>query len=446
MISTDHNAKPHDAYAAFRVPEFRPFLIGSFLALLGSQMQTTAVAWEMYQRTGHYLDLGLVGLAQVIPVILLALPAGHLVDRFDRRKVICVAMIGVILTSVALAAISFWQADHRLVYVCLVLVGITRAFQQPAKSAMLPTLVPRDRFTNAVTWHTSGFQLATIAGPALGGVVLALTKSAALVYLLDAALAAFFFFMLCLLPSRPVQQNQEPVSLRSLAAGAAFVWRTKLILAAISLDMFAVLLGGATSLLPVFAKDIFHGDAEVLGWLRAAPGIGALVTSIFVAHLPPFRNSGRTLLLAVAGFGLATIIFGLSRNFWLAWSMLVITGTLDMVSVIIRHTLVQVGTPDEMRGRVSAVNGMFISISNELGAFESALVAQLFRSSQDPTYGPTVSVVSGGIGTIGIVLLTGWLFPGLRKLGPLDTAHSPPLPQTLEVPPGEEPIVPANKQ
>jgi len=280
--------------------------------------------------------------------------------------------------------------------------------------------VPRSRFANAVTWATSGFQLATVVGPALGGLLIAATHSAECVYLLATPLTLALVVAMRFIRSRPSARSEEPLGLASLLAGVTFVWRTKLMLGVISLDMFAVLLGGATALLPVYAKDILHAGPEGLGWLRTAPGLGALVTSYILTHRRPIQHAGRSLLWAVAGFGLATVVFGLARSFPLAWGMLFLAGALDMVSVVIRHTLIQLWTPDEMRGRVSAVNGMFIGISNELGEFESGTVSHLFERPQDVAFGPTVSVISGGIGTILVVLLTTWLFPDIRRHRRLD--------------------------
>lgn len=417
---TDDSLLPHDAYAALRIPEFRRFWAGNFLAVLGAQMQFVAVGWDIYERTGQTLQLGLVGLVQVIPVILLALPAGQVIDRLDRRHVIITALAVMVVCSLALAGIAWQQADYGWMYVCLFFNGVARAFLQPGKAALLPLIVPRSRFTNAVTWSTSGFQLATVIGPAAGGLLIAVTGAALWVYLVDAALALAFVAALSSLRPRPPAPSLERISRHSLLAGAAFVWRTKLILGAVSLDMFAVLLGGATALLPVYAKVILHSGADGLGWLRAAPGLGALLTSYILTHRGPIQRAGRTLLWSVIGFGAATVVFGVSRSFWLAWAMLFLTGAFDMVSVVIRHTLIQLWTPDAMRGRVSAVNGMFIGISNELGEFESGTVAHAFERLGDPAFGPTVSVVSGGLGTIVAAGVAIWLFPAMRRHGRLD--------------------------
>ena len=416
---------PHDAYAALRVPDYRRYLTGNLLALLGSQMQAVAVGWELYERTHRPLHLGLVGLVQVIPVVALALPAGQIIDWLNRRYVIMGALLAMASCSLVLAALSWWHAGIAWIYVCLFINGVARAFLMPAKSAFLPLLVPRDRFANAVMWSTSGFQLASIVGPGLGGLLIAVAGAASWVYLLDGLLALFFLFTLIGVRARAQTPSLQPLGLRSLAAGIQFVWRTKLILGAISLDMFAVLLGGATALLPIYAKDILDAGPQGLGWLRAAPGVGALLMSIVLAHRRPTQRAGRNLLWSVAGFGLVTVVFGLSRSFWLAWAMLFLAGALDMVSVIIRHTLLQLRTPDGMRGRVSAVNGMFISISNELGEFESGMVAHLFDRPQDPVFGPLVSVVSGGVGTILVVLGIAWLFPEVRRCSRLDEGPGP---------------------
>jgi MFS family permease len=322
--------------------------------------------------------------------------------------------------SLGLAGISWSQADYRWIYVCLFANGVARAFLQPGKASLLPLIVSRNRFANAVTWSTSGFQLASVVGPSLGGFVIAWTGAAAWVYLLDALLSGGFVVALLFIRPRPPAPSPERLGVRSLLAGAAFVWRTKLILGAISLDMFAVLLGGATALLPVYAKDILHAGPEGLGWLRAAPGLGALLTSCLLTLRPPIRRAGLTLLWSVTAFGVATVVFGLTRWFWLSWCMLFLTGAFDMVSVVIRHTLIQLWTPDGMRGRVSAINGMFIGISNELGEFESGTVAHLFDRADSLSFGPTVSVVSGGLGTILVVLLATGLFPELRRHGRLD--------------------------
>jgi MFS family permease len=353
------------------------------------------------------LALGLVGLVQFLPVILLTPVAGHVADQFSRRRIMMAAMLLFAAASAALAWISYRGTDYRWMYGCLCLTGIARAFQQPAKASFLPQIVPMRSFSNAVTWNTGGFHLASVMGPAAGGLLIAWLKGAVIVYLLDAASALCFFGCLLWIRLRPVMQPPRSLSLEQLFAGLRFVWRSPLILAAITLDMFAVLLGGATTLLPVYADHILHVGAEGLGWMRTAPAVGALMMAILMAHFPPHAHAGRNLLLAVIGFGVVTVVFGVSRSFWLTLAMLFLTGALDNISVVIRHTLVQVQTPDELRGRVSAVNSLFIGASNELGGFESGLVAELLT--------PTISVVSGGIGTILVVALVALRWPQLRR-------------------------------
>jgi MFS family permease len=401
----------HDPYAALRHRDYRLFAGGAVLANVGFAMQGVAVGWELYERTNSALPLGVVGLVQVAPVLAFALPAGHLADRLNRRRILIVTQLGLVLASLALAWCSWRGAPVNWYYACLFAGATARAFGGPAYAAMLPQLVPADALANAVTWRSSGFQFASVIGPALGGALIAATSSAMPVYLVDAALRVTFWGCVLALAHRPADRPAEPVTLRSLVAGFRFVWNTKVIFAAVSLDMFAVLFGGATALLPIYAKDILHVGPTGLGWLRAAPAVGALLMAITIAHRPAPQRAGAALLWAVAGFGVATIVFGVSRSFALSLAMLFLTGALDNISVVVRHTLVQVMTPDAMRGRVSAVNSIFITSSNELGAFESGLVAAWF--------GAIVSVVSGGVGTLVVVALTAWLSPSLRRLGGL---------------------------
>ncbi len=415
MTQEQSKNEKHDAYAALRVRSFRFYLMGNIIAGLGMQMQTVAVGWEIYVRTGSKWALGLVGLVQFVPVIALALFAGHLADRLSRKRIVLTSVLLFAGASFGLAWISATQADYRLMYVCLLLTGIARAFQQPAKASLLPQLVPIERFSNAVTWNTGGFHLASVAGPAIGGLLIGVLNSAKYVYVLDAATALCFAACLIMVRLQPVTRTKRAVSVGELLAGLGFLRRNQIILGALMLDMFAVLFGGAVMLLPVYAEDILHVGAMGLGWMRTAPAIGALVMAFVLAHRPPFAKAGRALLLAIIGFGLATVVFGLSRNFWLSLAMLFLTGALDNVSVVIRHTLVQVLTPDELRGRVSAINGLFIGASNELGGFESGAVAALFT--------PTISVVSGGIGTIIIVAIAAIGFPRLRRYGRLGSAE-----------------------
>jgi MFS family permease len=412
--------RQHDPYAAMRIRDYRWFLSGNLPYLIGVNMQTAAVSWEIYDRTKSKLALAMVGLVQILPVVGLFMPAGHLIDRIDRRKILMAALIAAMLCSAGLAYCSWFRAPVVWMYVFLVFIGAARAFMQPARAAFLPQIVSRAAFSNAVTWNSTSFQLSSVLGPAAAGPIIAWQLNGTLAYSLAAALALYNLACLAMIRSRPFVPSSEPPSLAALAAGLSYVWRTKVMLGAITLDMFAVLLGGVTALLPVYQEDILKVDPNGFGWMRAAPGIGAVCMSFVLAHRPPMERAGRALLLAVAGFGLVTIVFGLSRIFALSLAMLLFLGALDMISVVIRHTLVQLLTPDDMRGRVSAVNGMFIGISNELGEFESGMVAHAFDRHDDPAFGPTVSAVTGGVGTLLVVAAVTLIWPPLRNYGRLD--------------------------
>lgn len=403
----------HDPYRALRYRNFRLLFLGTFIAAVGEQMVNVAIGWELYNRTGSSLALGFVGLVQVIPTLLLSLPGGYLADRFDRKRIVLITLLIIMLSSLGLTVLSFLQGPILLIYACLLLFGIGVAFNNPAISALLPHTVPESAYSSAATWSSSSWQLASVLGPAVGGLVIALSGRATPVYALNVGAVLIFTCLIALLHVLPheVPAALPSKGLTSLLEGVNFVRRTQVILAAISLDLFAVLLGGATTLLPVFAKDILHVGPAGLGWLRAAPSIGAICVAFGLAHLPPFKHAGRTLLLAVAGFGLATIVFGFSRSFWLSLAMLFLLGGFDNVSVVIRSTLLLLRAPDVMRGRISAVNNIFVGASNELGGFESGLTAQLF--------GPTISVIGGGVGTILIVLLIALLSAEMRHLGTL---------------------------
>ncbi|HVC96907.1 MAG TPA: MFS transporter, partial [Pirellulales bacterium] len=365
------------------------------------------------ERTDSAMALGLVGLVQFLPVVALTLNAGQLADRAHRKSIVIVAMCVISGCSFGLTAISHSKADIGLFYLCLFFSGVARAFMQPAKASLLPQIVPRAMFGNAVTWNMGGFQLAAIAGPALGGHLIYYQGNATAVYLFDALATLVFVVLLLFVKTETFEPSQaRHGDQRPFVAGMNFVWRNKVILAAMTLDMFAVLLGGAVMLLPIYTEHILHVGSKGLGWLRTAPAAGAFLVSVVLAHRPPFERAGRTLLWVVVGFGAATIVFGLSRSYWLSLTMLFLTGAFDFVSVVIRHTLVQMLTPDAMRGRVSAVNSLFIGASNELGGFESGLVAQLTT--------PVVSVVSGGIGTLLVVAAVAIGWPQLRRYGRLD--------------------------
>ena len=438
--------RTHDPYAAFRFGGFSLFTAGNFLSITGRQMLAIAVEWELYARTHSATALGLVGLVIAIPVVTLSLPAGHLADRFSRKRIILISQIFSALASAALAFVSwkhlsipaigvlwdgnrgllaiasiferhhpafhFDDASIPLIYLLLFIGGTARTFSWAARSSFFPTLVPRDAFANAVTWNNSVFQIGSVVGPGISGLLVA-HIGFPFVYMLDALCAfAFFVLVLPIRRSRQVRNQIETSTWRSLLAGMRFVFSRHVILATITLDLFAVLLGGATALLPIFADQILHCGPIGLGWMRAAPAVGAFVMALVVAYLPPMKRAGKTLLWCVSGFGIATILFGLSKAFWLSLGLLFFIGAFDSVSVIIRGSIVQLVTPDEMRGRVSAVNNIFIGTSNEFGALESGLTAALF--------GPVISVVAGGIGTILVVLGVASLWPETRRIGALD--------------------------
>jgi MFS family permease len=409
----------HDPYLALRYRDFRLFVAGRFINALGEQMLTVAIGWELYNRTQSALALGLVGLAQIVPVLLFSLPAGQIADRFERKRIVLIAQSVMAAGAALLAILSASQGAIPLVYGALALLGMATAFYDPASSSLLPQTVPADVFTNAATWSSSSWQFASVTGPALGGFIIAITGHATAVYVLDALACALYFCLLLFMKSKQASYTREATSLQALAAGVDFVWRTKIILATITLDLFAVLLGGATTLLPIYAENILHVGPIGLGWLRAAPSIGAVIMALSLAHLPPFKKAGWTLLLAVAGFGVATIIFGVSRYFPLSLLMLGVLGALDNISVVVRSTLILLRTPDEMRGRISSVNSIFVGSSNQLGGFESGLAAAIF--------GPVLAVVGGGIGTILVVIAVAWIWPEVRLLGRL-AAVGPELP------------------
>ncbi|MBA3544554.1 MAG: MFS transporter [Chthoniobacterales bacterium] len=433
-----------DPYAAFRFRAFAFYALGNSIAIAGRQMLTIAIEWEVYARTHSATALGLVGLAAAVPIVALSLPAGHFADRFRRKTIILLTQVGSALCSTALALVS-WQhlaiprysillrandglravasvferhatfnfddLSLPLLYLLMLLSASIRTFGWAARSSFFPTLVPRDTFANAVTWNSSIFQISCVLGPAAGGFLI-VRMGFPFIYALDAVCALTFFGLVL-----PIEKFREAPRVAagawsSLAAGIRFVLSKKIILATITLDLFAVLLGGATALLPIFADQILHCGPIGLGWLRAAPAIGAFVMAVTIAYLPPMRQAGRILLWCVTGFGIATIIFGASHWFWLSLLTLFFTGVFDSVSVVVRQTVLQLLTPDEMRGRVSAVNNIFIGTSNEFGAVESGLTAALF--------GPVVSVIAGGVGTILVVVAVALKWPETRKIGALD--------------------------
>ena len=400
------------ARVAFRYPNFRYFLSARFLITASTEMQATAVAWQVYALTHRPLDLGLVGLAQFLPGIFLFLLAGHAADRIPRQRILQACALGFSLCSLLLLALTIHGLTSTWpIYAALVVNGVVRAFNMPTGQAFLPLLVSEEHFPNAVAWSASILQAAMVVGPMIGGFLYFLSGSPSAVY----ASAAFVYLTALVLVSEvrvtTVKRPRPAASFAVVLEGLGYIWREKLILGAASLDLFAVLLGGAVALLPVYAREILKVGTLGLGILRGAPSLGAVLMAIVVAHWPLRRRAGFAMLACVFGFGCFTIVFGLSRSLWLSLATLVLVGACDMVSIIVRHTVIQLGTPDEMRGRVSAVNMIFIGASNEVGQFESGITAQWF--------GTVPAVVLGGLGTIAIVAAWTFLFPALRRVNEL---------------------------
>jgi len=385
--------------------QFMRFWLARIFGISAHQMLMLAISWHMYELTGSAWDLGLVGLFQFIPALVMALPAGHVIDRLHRGRIFATCML--VLASVAVVlgwATWHGQASRELIFLVAWVLGLTRAFQMPAQQAITPLLVPKELFQRAIALSSTGVEVAVICGPALGGFLY--LNGALTVYSVCAVLFTLSM-MLTLWVHYVHVVRHNSLSWVSLFAGVAFVWERKVLLGAISLDLFAVLLGGATALLPIFARDILHVGPDGLGLLRSAPAVGALCMSVVITRWPIERQMGYKLLAAVAVFGLASVVFGLSDHFLLSLAALAATGAADNISVVTRLTLMQLETPDEMRGRVAAVNGVFIGASNELGEFESGLTAAL--------WGPVASVVLGGMGTLLIAISWLKLFPALAK-------------------------------
>jgi MFS family permease len=397
----------HAGLAAFDQISFTLYEVARFFSVAALEMLSVAVGWQVYEITRRPLDLGLVGLAQFLPNVLLFLLAGHAADRFSRKNLLLICNIGFALCAASLIEISHRDAhDVRPIYAVLVVLGVVRSFNAPAGRALLRSLVPDDVFASAVAWNATMFQAATILGPALGGVLYAVFGGPGGVYATSVVaygLATIAIFQIHMAESSRVR---EDFTLRTVFAGLHYIWTHKLILGSISLDLFAVLLGGAVALLPVYAREILRTGPWGLGLLRAAPGAGAALMAVLLAYRPLRRRVGKIMLSCVAGFGAFTIVFGISRSLTLSLIALLLAGAADMVSVVVRGTLVQVATPDAVRGRVNAVDMIFIGASNELGEFESGLTAHWFGTVQ--------AVILGGVGTLIVVALWAWMFPELR--------------------------------
>jgi len=433
-------------YAVFRNADFTRYLIARFIAAFGMQMMVTALDWELYKRAHSGLALGFVGLSLMVPMILCTLPAGQLADRRNRKSIIlgstlllAFASLGLTLTSACIALDKNIATFQFFAYSLLVVIGVARTFLCPASAAFVTALVAREELPRAITFNSGAFQLSCVLGPSAAGVIIWLTHGAWLVYAVNVVFGITAFALIAGIRHEHKIPPREPVSLKSLITGFQFVYKNKIILGTITLDMFAVLLGGAVTLLPIFADGIvpLHNGAEGvgLGLLRAAIPIGAIICVFFIAHRPPLQKAGRTMLLCVAIFGAATILFGLANRqclggffpaangawFWVAFGLMALCGAVDNVSVVVRATLVQILTPDDKRGRVSAVNSLFIGTSNELGGFESGVTQHLFGPVMGNTMatGAILSTVVGGFGTLVVVLVVAWLWPEIRRYGKL---------------------------
>ena len=405
MSETDSR---HAGLAAFQHIDFVLYQIERFSVVAALEMQSVAVGWQVYEITRRPLDLGYVGLAQFLPNMVLFLVAGHAADRFSRKNLLLMCNLGFAICSALLIAITRLGAHNvRPIYAVLVLLGIVRAFNSPAGRALLPALVPIEVFPNAVAWSSTAYQTAAILGPAMGGLVYAVFRGPTGVYATSVVACLIATAALARIRVRRVARQNEEISLRTVFAGLHYIWTHKIIFGSISLDLFAVLLGGSLALLPVYAREILHTGPWGLGLLRAAPGVGAAFMAILLAYQPMRRQVGKTMLLCVGGFGVFTIIFGISHSLVLSLISLMLVGATDMVSIVIRSTLVQIATPDAVRGRVNAVDMIFIGASNELGEFESGVTAHWF--------GTVPAVILGGVGTLLVVTLWAWMFPELRQ-------------------------------
>ncbi len=405
---SESESQGHAGLAAFRYIDFTLYELERFFIVAALEILSVAVGWQVYEITRRPLDLGLVGLAQFLPNVFLFLIAGHAADRFSRKKVLLICNLGFAVCCAALIVISQDRlVTVRPIYGVLVLLGVVRSFNSPAGRALLPLLVPEEVFPNAVAWNATMFQAATILGPAIGGFLYAIFHGPTGVYATAVVACAAATAALIRVRIRMSVRPREDFTLRTVLAGLRYIWTHKLILGSISLDLFAVLLGGAVALLPVYAREILRTGPWGLGLLRAAPGAGASIMAVLLAYRPLRSRVGKIMLVCVAAFGAFTIVFGISHSLTLSLISLVLVGAVDMVSVVVRGTLVQIATPDAVRGRVNAVDMIFIGASNELGEFESGLTAHWF--------GTVPAVILGGAGTLVVVGLWAWIFPELRE-------------------------------
>lgn len=407
-----------DPYAALRIPEYRRFISARVCITVAIQIQAVVVGWQVYELTKDPLSLGLIGLAEALPSIAVSLYAGHIADIVQRKKIIVITITALLLCSACLLLFTTDPGQFVFrwgvvpIYTVIFISGIARGFLSPAVFSFMPQLVPRELYQNAITWNSTLWEAASITGPAVGGLVYGFFGITA-AYALDASLVLIGLVLIFYIERKPLPPVTEEQGItEKIQAGLKFVFQNKLILGAISLDLFAVLFGGAVALLPIFADEILHVGAAGLGFLRCAPSIGAVVMAFYITHNPIKKNMGRIMLWAVAGFGACMICFAISKNFWLSFSLLIVSGMFDCISVIIRGTLMQTLTPENMKGRVSAVNYIFIGSSNEIGMFESGMAARLM--------GVVPSVIFGGCMTIGVVAVTTWVGKSLRRLQRLE--------------------------
>jgi MFS family permease len=430
-VARRRSRRGQDALGSLRIPFVRAFALGRAAASLSTQIVSITVGWELYERTGDAWALGLIGLIQAAPVLALSLPAGEVADRLSRRAVAMLSHSVLGIVAIGLALLSHLGAPVEWVYGLLLLGGVGRAFSQPAANALLPQLLRPAQLANANAWVTLTTQIAAVSGPAVGGLLIALSGAAGPAYVVAAAGQLLTVAMLATLPAALLPTRPQRRGAGDMFAGIGFIRRSPVFLASITLDLFGVLLGGAVALLPVFARDILEVGPAGLGLLRSAPSVGGVATALLVTRLAPWTRPGRVLLLAVAGFGLATIGFGLSRDLALSLACLVLAGACNTISAVIRKTLQQVITPNRLLGRANAIIFLFTDLSNELGAFESGAVAAIF--------GPVISVVGGGLGTVTTVALVALAWPALARIGPLHTLHPVDEPNA-EAGPAAEPI------
>ncbi len=403
----------HDPYTALRVREFVLFISTRFFLTIAIQMQGVIVGWQIYKYTKDELALGMIGLAEAIPFIVVSLFSGHVADNVSRKRIILVSSFFLILSTFSLLYISIDSYDviknygTSPIYFIIGCIGVIRGFFSASFSSFMSQIVPRELYANSATWNSTVWHIASIIGPAAAGFICAISFEVA--YEVNIVFISLSIFSLLFIASKPLPRREKKESLRqSLSVGINFVFKNQLILGALSLDLFAVLFGGAVAMLPAYADKVLHVGSVELGFLRAAPALGAVIMAIIIAYKPPTHNAGRNLFISIGAFGFATILFGISTNYYLSLFFLMLTGAFDNVSVVIRHTILQLSTPDDMRGRVSAVNSIFIGSSNEIGGFESGVAARVM--------GLKPSVVFGGIMTIIIVGATAKIAPKLRSL------------------------------